>query len=222
LNASFSEELRQENMEKWDKILNHNFIFEIGKDILPDCKFVFFLKQDRIFLEKYCNLLSMASKIASDRGIRAWLENLLDSTIGLEMPMQLEIIDKMEGGSLPSRRVLVEKVTQKYISYLERVANTKDLAAMLSAMAPCPWTYYEISSSLIRKSINSEASKQWIRFYSSNESLKQVTEIRRLLDKLAEDSNKEKKIRMKNYFSISCNYELRFWNMAYAHEKRGK
>jgi thiaminase (transcriptional activator TenA) len=218
MNRSFSEDLKQQNIEKWAKILNHNFIFEIAKDILPYGKFIFFLKQDQIFLKSYCNLLTTALRIACDKGMGVWLENLLDSTTGQEMPMQIEIISKIEDKNQNSKRVLVEKTTQDYISYLESVANTKDLATILSAMAPCPWTYYEISSSLVRKSIKSEVSKQWSRFYSSKESLKQVTELKRLLDKLAENSNEERKICMKYHFSVSCNYELEFWNMAYAYE----
>jgi thiaminase len=50
----------------------------------------------------------------------------------------------------------------------------------LSKIAPCPWTYYEISEILNKKEIRTEAFKQWIGFNSSEESLKQVNEIIRL------------------------------------------
>src|SRR5262249_16516682 len=156
-----------QNIKKWDNILNHNFVFEIAKDILPSSKFVFYLKQDQIFLESYRNLLATTSRIADDDQTKAWLEGLLDSTSSYEMSMQIETINLLESNNFGSVQIPAEKTTQNYISYLERVANTKNLAIILSAMAPCPWTYYEISSTLVRKSINSEASKQWIRFYSS-------------------------------------------------------
>ena len=131
------------------------------------------------------------------------------------MPMQLKLINHFESG-FRSIGVSPEKCTQNYVSYLEKVSDSADLALMLSAMAPCPWTYYEISSALERKNIKSEGFRQWIKFYSSKESSKQVIDIRRLLDKLARNSSEEKKRDMKNYFSVSCNHELEFWNMAYS------
>ena len=109
-----------------------------------------------------------------------------------------------------------EKTTIDYVSYFERVSDTKDLAIIASAMAPCPWTYYEISEALIKTDIRTEPFKQWIRFYSSKESRKQVKQIKELLNKLARNVDEKKKTDMKNHFSISCNYELEFWNMAYS------
>lgn len=212
---SFSKNLKRENIETWNKILNHEFILEIGKDILPKSKFVFYLKQDRIFLESFCKLLTAASRIAYDKETKAWFECLLDSTTRNEMPMQRELINMLES-DLIATGVSTQKTTQNYVSYLERVSDSDDLAVMLSAMAPCPWTYYEISSTSDSKNIKSEGFKKWLRFYSSKESLNQITKIKVLLDKLAINSNEKMKNDMQNYFSISCKHELEFWNMVYS------
>lgn len=212
---SFSENLKQENIDTWNKILNHEFILGMAEDILPKSRFIFYLKQDQIFLESFCKLLTAASRIVSDKDTKAWFESLLDSTIRYEMPMQLELINHFDRG-FRSIGISPEKRTQNYVSYLEKVSDSADLVLMLSAMAPCPWTYYEISSTLDRKNIKSDPFKQWIRFYSSKESLKQVTDIRGLLDKLARNSSEKKKRYMSDYFSISCRHELEFWNMAYS------
>ena len=212
---SFSESLKQENVETWNKILNHEIIREMAEDILPKSKFIFYLKQDQIFLKSFCKLLAVASRIAYDKETKAWFEYLSDSTTRYEMPMQFELINLLDSDS-KSIGVSPKKTTLDYIYYLERVSDSCDLAVMLSAMAPCPWTYYEISSALDRQNIKSEILKQWIRFYSSKESLKQVTAIRGLLDKLALNSGKEKKRDMKNYFSTSCKHELEFWDMAHS------
>ena len=130
--------------------------------------------------------------------------------------MQFELINQLESDS-KSTKVSPKKTTLDYMYYLERVSDSCYLAVMLYAMAPCPWTYYVISSALDRQNIKLEILKQWIRFYSSKESLKQVTSIRGLLDKLAINSSEEKKRDMKNYFSISCKHELEFWNMAHSY-----
>jgi thiaminase (transcriptional activator TenA) len=212
---SYSEELKHNNTDKWNKIVNHKFIIEIAEEILPISKFIFYLKQDRIFLESFCNLLAVAARITNEKQTKRWLESLIDNTTRYEMPMQHEILHQLEGdGGFTG--VSAEQTTRDYISYMKRVSDSKDLYLIVSAMAPCPWTYYEISEALIKVDIRTEPFKQWIRFYSSKESRKLVNQIRQLLNKLARNADEKKKIEMKNHFSVSCNYELEFWNMAYS------
>ncbi|MEP6576668.1 MAG: hypothetical protein ABJB85_09600, partial [Nitrososphaerota archaeon] len=188
------------------------FVIEIAEDTLPTSKFIFYLKQDRIFLKSFCNLLSTASRIAIDKETKEWFESLIDNTTRDEMQMQNEILHQLEE-NLEFIGVSAEKTTHDYVTYLERVSESKDLDIIMSAMAPCPWTYYEISEALIKRDIKTEVFKQWIRFYSSKESQKQISRIIELLNKLARNANEKKKIDMKNHFSISCNYEIEFWNI---------
>ena len=61
-NMSFSEELKSTNIDKWNKILNHKFIIDVAEDTLPIGKFVFYLKQDQIFLNTFCDLLAAVRK----------------------------------------------------------------------------------------------------------------------------------------------------------------
>jgi thiaminase/transcriptional activator TenA len=215
---SFSEDLKHFNIDIWNSILNHRFVAEIAKDILPISKFIFYLKQDQIFLESFCNLLAVAASITYDSQTKLWFEGLLDSTTKSEMKMQNEILSQLEG-DLGFIETSAKETTREYISYMKRVSDSRDLAIIVSAMAPCPWTYYDISQALIKSDIRSDVFTKWIRFYSSNESLKQVNEITSLLNKLAMDVDEQKEEEMKNHFSLSCNYELKFWDMAYSYMK---
>jgi len=80
----FSEDLKHNNIDNWKQILNHDFIIEIAEDILPIGKFIFYLKQDQIFLEAFCNLLAAASTIAYEEETREWFESMIDDTTGYE------------------------------------------------------------------------------------------------------------------------------------------
>jgi thiaminase/transcriptional activator TenA len=213
---SFSEDLKHGNIDTWNKILNHRFIIEISNDTLPMSKFIFYLKQDQLFLESFSNLLATAATVASDEDTRVWFQGLVESTTICEMQMQDEILGNLEGdrGII---EVSARQTTRDYISYMKSVSDSKDLAIILSAMAPCPWTYYEISEILINNEIKTGAFKKWIGFYSSKESLQQVNETRQLLDNLGSEADEIKKITMKKYFTSSCNHELDFWNMAYSY-----
>jgi thiaminase/transcriptional activator TenA len=215
MNMSFSEKLKHNNIDTWNKILNHNFITEIAENVLPIIKFIFYLKQDKIFLRAFCNLLTMASTITYDKEIKLWFEALMENTTKYEIPMQDEILQRLDNNYLNSG-VSVEDVTRDYITYMNSVSNSEDLALIVSAIGPCPWTYYEISNALIKKNVKSKAFKKWLQFYSSNESGKQVKELKQVLNKLARNASEKKKIEMNSRFSISCNYELKFWDMAYS------
>lgn len=215
MSISFSEKLKHNNIDTWNKILNHNFITEIAENVLPIIKFIFYLKQDKIFLRAFCNLLTMASTITDDKEIKLWFEALMESTTKYEIPMQDEILQRLDNNYLNSG-VSAENVTRDYITYMNSVSNSEDLALIVSAIGPCPWTYYEISNALIKKNVKSKAFKKWLQFYSSNESGKQVKELKQLLNKLARNASEKKKIEMNSRFSISCNYELKFWDMAYS------
>ena len=98
--ATFADELKLSVVETWQKILNHKFINEIYNDTLPIDKFIFYLEQDRIFLDELCRFLSVVkqkTKIKnqkSDNNIDLVkpFDNILYSTVNFEMKMQDQII----------------------------------------------------------------------------------------------------------------------------------
>jgi thiaminase (transcriptional activator TenA) len=95
--VSFSEELKSTNIDKWNKILSHKFIIEIAEGTLPIGKFVFYLKQDQIFLNSFCDLLAAAARITYDKQTKSWFESLIHTTSKYEIPMQNEILYQLEG-----------------------------------------------------------------------------------------------------------------------------
>ena len=155
-NMSYSEELKHNNIDKWNKILSQKFIIEMAEDTLPIGKFVFYLKQDQIFLNAFCDLLAAAARITNDKQTKSWFESLIHNTSKYEMPMQNEILNQLEDNP-EFKGVSAEETTLKYTSYMKRVSDSKNLAIIVSAMAPCPWTYYEIAQKLAKINIRTES-----------------------------------------------------------------
>lgn len=201
----------------WNKILNHEFIIEISKEILSLRKFAFYLIQDRLFLETFSNILKGASSITLNGEEKLLIESL-NKGITDEMRMQNEILDELGCEGIETTRISVHSITHDYTLYLKKVYHSRDMALLVSALAPCPWTYSEISNSLSSNKIRSSVFKKWLGFYSTRDSLNQVNQIKTLLNKMAVRADEKKKFKMKHYFSISCDYELQFWNMAYYHQ----
>jgi thiaminase/transcriptional activator TenA len=89
------------------------------------------------------------------------------------------------------------------------------MGKIVSAMAPCPWTYFEIAEKLSRYNIENDTYRKWVQFYSSSESFMQVEDLKKILCALAKEASNKDKLVMKKYFATACNYELLFWDMAY-------
>lgn len=212
----FAEELKQHSIKTWQEILDHRFIKELSKDTLPINKFVFYLKQDHYFLKGFSEFLHSAKLTTNDNKMKEWLERLFFSTVSLEMTMQQQLLSLIDKRPLTaSADVMPSKTTLDYIFYLTNVASTGKFCEIVSVMAPCPWTYLEISQKLSRVNIKNKVYKSWVQFYSSDESYKQVAETQQILNLLSEEENQQYRQKMINHFVNACNYEFRFWEMAY-------
>jgi|ERR687895_613809 thiaminase/transcriptional activator TenA len=217
----FSDVLKQHSIETWNRILNHDFITEISMDVLPFDKFTFYLKQDNIFLKEFCKFLQIAKQKSNSPKMSEWFDRLIYITTNFEMQMQTQILNILgisSGTNLkdvfPSTATTTT-TTLNYTSYLRQMSSTGSMSDIVSAMAPCPWTYFEIAKKLSKNLIHSEIYKKWIQFYSSEESYKQVKEIKIMLDVLGKEANEKEKMAMKNQFATACKYERLFWDMAY-------
>ena len=227
---TFADELKQSSIKTWKGILNHRFVVEIYNDILPVDKFVFYLKQDQIFLKEFCRFLSIAKdKSDNDADLVKLFDSLAYSTVNSEMKMQDQVIVDslsllLSQQSSPSTRnlnVLPSKITIEYINYLKDVSSNGSIGEIVSAMAPCPWTYLEIAEKLAKSHHvqNNKIYKKWVQFYSSDESRRQINHLKNILCVLADDKARSDKDRlaMKKHFATACKYEFLFWDMAYRH-----
>jgi len=78
----FTDELKLNAIEIWNNILSHKFINEISMDTLPLNKFLFYLRQDHIFLKEFCNFLQNAKekcKLDEDNRMKEWFDGLYNS-----------------------------------------------------------------------------------------------------------------------------------------------
>ena len=132
--------------------------------------------------------------------------------------MQKELLISLRGISTINNNsnATVASATLNYISFLRQVSlSAKNLEAIVSAMAPCPWSYLEIAQKLCKCEIKNDVYFRWVQFYSSNESQQQVKELKSILSGLYNRAEDITKMTMKQHFVAACKCEYGFWEAAY-------
>lgn len=217
-----ADEIKQYYIKYWNDLLSHKFILEMATDSLPTEKFAFYLRQDHIFLKEFCAFLLTAKQKSSDQKLRIWFENLYHSTIDSEMQMQRELLQSLGISNIDNNAtnsttaIGMAPATLNYISFLRQLSSsTKNLEVIVSAMAPCPWSYLEIAQKLSKSYIKMDVYCKWIRFYSSKESQQHIKELKNILTTLYDRADKNTKRLMKQHFGAACKYEYDFWEMSY-------
>jgi thiaminase (transcriptional activator TenA) len=216
-----ADELKQHHIKYWDDLLNHKFILEMAADSLPIEKFVFYLRQDHIFLKEFCTFLLIAKQKSSDQELKIWFEDLYHSTIDSEMQMQRELLLSLGISNIDNNAttntLAMAPATLNYVSFLRQVSSSsaKNLEVIVSAMAPCPWSYLEIAQKLSKSDTKTDVYCKWMQFYSSKESQRQIEELKNILGRLYDQADESTKRLMKELFGAACKYEHDFWEMAY-------
>ena len=82
---SFSLELQKSADIFWEKEKSHEFILGIGSGNLDKSRFVYYLKQDYLFLIGYSRAISIGISKAPQISDMAFLSNLLNETLNTEM-----------------------------------------------------------------------------------------------------------------------------------------
>jgi thiaminase/transcriptional activator TenA len=213
--AALADELKQHNIKYWNDLISHKFILELAADSLPIEKFVFYLRQDHIFLKEFCAFLLAAKQKSSDQKLTAWFGSLYRSTIDSEMLMQKELLPLLGISDIDNSAPTMGPATLNYAFFLRKASSGSSLEAMVSSMAPCPWSYFEIAQKLSKNNIKTDVYRKWIQFYASDESRQQIVELKSVLGRLYDQADKSRKLLMKEHFETACKHEYEFWEMAY-------
>jgi thiaminase/transcriptional activator TenA len=188
----------------------------MSADSLPIEKFAFYLRQDHIFLKEFCAFLLTAKQKSIDQKLMEWFESLYRSTIDSEMHMQKELLLSLGISNIGDSNATTAPATLNYSTFLRKVSTSaNNLEVIVSSMAPCPWSYFEIAQKLSKNNIKTDVYRKWIQFYASNESQKQVDELKNILGSLYGQADGSKKLLMKKHFGTACKHEYEFWDMAY-------
>lgn len=218
---SFSNVLRSENQDVFERIFNHPFVQGIGQGEVSKEALAHYIKADYEYLNAFMHVYGVAISKSSDRNDIQLFHEQIDFVLNSEVHPhhnfceQIGIpYEELQGFALPP-------TADHYIKHMLYHAHHGGIGEILAALLPCPWTYLEIGQELMHtfKPDASHPFSLWIHFYAEKEMKKLTKRLCSRLDEYAEQASYREKDRMREAFRKSCQLEYAFWEMAYTEEK---
>ncbi|KZZ84765.1 thiaminase II [Bacillus sp. SJS] len=217
--TSFTEKLRKVTDSIWEANFNHPFVRGIGDGTLPLENFRYYVMQDAYYLSHFAKVQALAGGKADDLHVTARMAFHAQGTYEAELSLH-EKFSTLLGITEEEKRAFEPSPTAyAYTSHMYRSAINGSLGEIIACILPCYWIYYEIGERLKECKPEEPIYQEWIAAYGGEWFKELVFEQLERLDQLAMEASEKERQKMIRHFTISCKYELAFWEMAYTMEQ---
>lgn len=215
MNAGFRDALKQAAQPIWEAILAHPFLRELGEGSLPRERFLYFIRQDYLYLFDFARVLCIGGSKAEDLDTLEMFAKHAANTVAVERAMH-SVYARRLGLSLDDL-VKTERTptTQAYTRHLLSVGHEGTLAELVAAILPCYWVYREVGLHLGTCKPSEPIYQEWINAYGSEVFAGFVRQQLDLVVRLGARASGHERARMTEHFILSSRYEYLFWDDAY-------
>jgi thiaminase (transcriptional activator TenA) len=215
METSFRDSLKQAAQPIWEAILAHPFLKELGAGTLPHDRFLYFVRQDYLYLFEFARVLCLGGSKAENLETLEMFAKHAANTIAVERVMHTGFIQRLglsDHALLESERT---PTTQAYTRHLLAVAREGTLGEIVAAVLPCYWVYWEVGRHLATCQPADPIYRDWIKAYGSETFADLVQQQLNLVDRLGVRAPAYESRRMTEHFIQSSRYEYLFWDDAY-------
>lgn len=215
--SSPSSRLLQETQEINKQILAHPFVRGIGAGDLPREPFVFYVRQDYLYLIEYSRALALGVARSHELHLMELFAELVHSTLRFEMELHRGYCERFDISREELEATEIAPATHSYTRHLLSVAYGGTTAELMAALLPCQWGYWEIGKHLAEQGLpeNAPLYREWIEMYSGKEFGDLARELRDTFDQVAARCSEDEWSRVSEIFRMSSRYEYGFWDGAY-------
>lgn len=212
---NFTDQLWNNIEPMYEAILDLSFIRELTDGTLPEEIFLFYLKQDTLYLADFSKALSLAGVRSDESGHTDSFFRFAGEAVTVERQLHQNFYEKYG----------VEMNTEKspscfaYTHFLLSTAATRDNAVNIAALLPCFWIYREVGMEIYSNAAEDNPYRDWIDTYAGeafNESVDRAIEI---TDQVAALEPESRLAEMAEAFVKSTELEWMFWESAYRLEQ---
>jgi thiaminase/transcriptional activator TenA len=199
----------------WEAILAHPYLKELGAGTLPRDRFLYFIRQDYLYLFEFARVLCVGGSKAEDLETLEMFATHAANTVAVERVMHTGFIQRL--GLQPTQLLASERTptTQAYTRHLLAIAREGTLGEIVAAVLPCYWIYLEVGHHLATSQPSDPIYRDWIKVYGSESFTALVRQQLDLVDRLGARAPAHESRRMTEHFIQSSRYEYLFWDDAY-------
>ncbi len=203
----------------WPKYLTHAFVCEMAEGSLPLEKFRYYMLQDYVYLRDYIKIFAMSISKSDDFGEIEFLARnmmaILEETFRVHVPYmkRLGITDQ------EIRSVVPHIDNSSYSHYMICEAQAGDILSGLVALLNCSWTYAYIAENMVKEYPHAAVHENygdWFAGYVCEEYQQTNQSLMDMVDQLSEAISETETKKLCEIFRKCSQYELKFWDMAYA------
>jgi thiaminase (transcriptional activator TenA) len=202
---------------KWiyEKIIHLPFNQELMKGTLKKDKFIFYIRQDSLYLLDYCRVLAtIASKLDKTEKILQFLKFAEDSIL-VEKAMHETFLSEYKGDTYNQK----SPACFAYTNFLMSTVAFRSTEEAVASILPCFWIYREVGDYIYSNALTNNPYHKWIDTYSAEEFRKATDIAIEATDEIADKASSAIRLKMTDVFILSTKLEYIFWESAYKKEK---
>jgi thiaminase/transcriptional activator TenA len=215
----FHQHLREVARPIWDAIFAHPFITELGAGTLSRARFLFFVRQDYLYLQDFARALCLGGAKADSLDTLDMFADHATTVVRVERNLHTNWSGKLNLTPQELAQTARAPVTQAYTRHMLAVAQGGTLAETVAVVLPCYWIYWEVGKRLSASLPPEPLYAEWIQAYSSEGFGAHVQQQLTLIDRLAFQVSSIERARLEEHFVQSSRYEYLFWEQAYRQEE---
>ncbi|KAI8377831.1 Phosphomethylpyrimidine kinase-domain-containing protein [Radiomyces spectabilis] len=202
----------------WDQFIDHPFVRGMADGTLPKENFIFYIKQDYLYLQHYARAAALAAYKSADIEMCARNAKIVIH-IHQEMQLHLKYCEKW---GISKEEVLATPESVFNVAYTRYVLDkgaTGDQLDLQVAMAPCLIGYGEIGMKLYNDPNTKREGNPywtWIENYAEGDYQEAVRTGRNIMEELAQHNVSTSPTRFRevcNIFEAATKLEIEFWEM---------
>jgi thiaminase/transcriptional activator TenA len=210
----FTDDLWRNTQPVYDAILAHPFIDELTDGSLSRERFVFYMKQDALYLQDFSRALALTSSRLPDLDAAQAFLGFAHGVFAVERQLHetyfrdFDVILDVERAP----------ACFAYTQFLLAMATTATHEEAAAALLPCFWIYREVGNHIVAKARAAVAENpyaKWIQTYSGDDYDASVARAIEVVETLGAQASPEMRSAMQRAFEKSARLEWMFWDSAY-------
>jgi len=197
--------------EIYDKILQLPFNQELMKGTLDRNKFIYYMKQDALYLADFGRALAIAGTRSGDTEVMEQLLGFAQGAVVVERALHEHYLTEFNA------RLDIPKspTCEAYTGFLIRSASLEPYPVAMAALLPCFWVYREVGHYIHKNTAQPNPYKQWIDTYAGEEFNESVDNAIALTDTAAAGTTDTIREQMADAYLKSTRLEWMFWDASW-------